>query len=101
MENEEKKRIRLFWHPFLSPAWLVSRAVILIIFFIVLHLLGFREEVSFLSGTPPEGGVHDYAAIIKGVVYALSYFSAWVLVPILLIAAPISIGLKAFLLKKG
>ncbi|WP_437727446.1 hypothetical protein [Sorangium sp. So ce861] len=59
-------------------------AALLVSAFAACHLLGLREHVSVLSGTAPPGGGADASL---GVVYALAWFGAVVLAPILAIAA--------------
>ena len=66
----------------------VSTAILLVIFLAVLHLLGWRDDTAFLSGTPTSGNVR--AAALRGVVYVLAYFSAVIVSPILIIAAGIN-----------
>ena len=52
--------------------------------FIACHLLGLREHVSVLSGTAPPGSGGDPSL---GVAYAVAWFSAVVVAPILALAA--------------
>lgn len=59
-------------------------AAMLLAAFVVCHLLGLREQVSVLSGTPPPAGGGDP---LLGVAYALAWFGGVVLAPILAIAA--------------
>jgi hypothetical protein len=59
-------------------------AALLVAAFVVCHLLGLREHVSVLSGTPPPAGGGDP---LLGVAYALAWFGAVVFAPILAIAA--------------
>ncbi|WP_437329303.1 hypothetical protein [Sorangium sp. So ce381] len=59
-------------------------AAMLLAAFVVCHMLGLREQVSVLSGTPPPAGGGDP---LLGVAYALAWFGGVVLAPILAIAA--------------
>ncbi|MCP3102147.1 hypothetical protein LZ198_25080 [Myxococcus sp. K15C18031901] len=69
---------------------MVSRALLLVAVFGVLHLLGGRQYVGVLSGTL-EGGM---AAMLFGITYALSWFGAVLLAPILLLAGLASLSLR-------
>ncbi|MCE9673039.1 hypothetical protein LY474_35060 [Myxococcus stipitatus] len=73
---------------FRSP--MVARALLLVATFGVLHLLGGRQYVGVLSGTM-DGGM---AAMLFGVAYALSWFGAVLLAPILLLAGLASASLR-------
>ncbi|MEX0775426.1 MAG: hypothetical protein WD042_06895 [Phycisphaeraceae bacterium] len=79
---------RLFlWGGLLSaPPW-VARAVLLLAIFALLHLLGWRADTAIISGTLPAPGVAGELAILRGLLYVLSYFAAVLVAPILLIAA--------------
>ncbi|MDC0685332.1 hypothetical protein [Sorangium atrum] len=59
-------------------------AAMLLAAFVVCHMLGLREQVSVLSGTPPPAGGGDP---LLGVAYALAWFGGVVFAPILAIAA--------------
>jgi hypothetical protein len=59
---------------------LVRFAVVTLVSFAVLHVLGFREDAGFLSGT-------HVGSVLGGVVYVLSYFAAVVAAPVAMIAA--------------
>ncbi|WP_437592771.1 hypothetical protein [Sorangium sp. So ce1000] len=59
-------------------------AALLVVAFAACHLLGLREHVSVLSGTPPPAGGGDASL---GAAYALAWFGAVVFAPILAIAA--------------
>jgi len=72
--------------PMCSPAGLVVRAGMLALIYGGVSLLGFRNAMSMLSLTFPEGGSVSWT-LFRGVVYLISHF-LWILgVPILLIAA--------------
>jgi hypothetical protein len=70
------------------PSPLVLLALLLLAGFGAVHALGLREAVSVLSGTAPPGGE---SSALLGVVYALSYFAALILAPILLLASGIEL----------
>jgi hypothetical protein len=60
----------------------IRRAVIIGGVFVLLHLAGGRDEVGFLSGS--------YEPSLLGAAYALAWFGAVIVAPILVIAAGIS-----------
>jgi len=72
---------------------LVSAALTLLAMFAILHLLGFRDDTAIISGTysTPSPRLSE----MRGVFYALTYFAALLIAPILLLAA----GLRAILFK--
>ncbi len=79
----------------LRPPWhLLTAAVLLSAAFAFCHMVGYREHVSFLSGTLPAGG-GGLAAMACGAVYLLSYLLAVFVVPVLLLWAALSTGLRA------
>jgi uncharacterized membrane protein len=55
------------------------------ILLLVFHLLGWREMVTILSGTVPEG-YSPQAAMIRAAAYMLAWFGTVILTPILAIA---------------
>lgn len=57
--------------------------------FIVLSFLGWRENVTILTGTVPPGSNHATASM-KALVYLASYFGTVLLVPILVLTNGIS-----------
>ena len=63
---------------------LLITALLLVLALGFFHALGMREEVSVLSGTAPPGA---HASPLLGVVYALSWFAALIVAPILALAA--------------
>jgi len=72
--------------PTFSPAGFVVRAAALALIYGLLSMAGFRDYMSVLSLTFPEGSSRTWASIAC-LAYLLSYFT-WILgVPILLIAA--------------
>jgi hypothetical protein len=69
-----------------SPGGFVVWAVLILISFGLLHLLGWREATTILTGTiPPKASAA--ATMLKALLYMGSYFGAVVLAPILIIGA--------------
>ncbi len=64
---------------------LVHFASLFVICFALFHLLGFRADVGFLSGTLEATGT--FGALLRGVLYTLAYFLAVIASPILLLTA--------------
>ena len=80
---------------YLRPPWhLLVAAVLLSMAFAFCHLAGYREHVSFLSGTLPAAG-GGLAAMACGAVYLLSYLLAVFVVPVLLLWAALTTAWKA------
>jgi len=72
--------------PTFSPAGFVVRAGVLALIYFILSMAGFRNYMSVLSLTFPEGSSRNWATFAC-MAYLVSYFT-WILgVPILLIAA--------------
>lgn len=66
-------------------AWaFFTRALLILALFAVLHLLGWRDYTSFISGTT-SGGIND----IFGIAYFILYSLALYLAPVLIIASAI------------
>ncbi len=81
---------RVYRAPFLSPTWLVSRAVLIAWAYLVGQLLGWREHTTILSGTMPTESGDPFAngvRVAAGLVYACLYFAVTIVTPIFLIAA--------------
>ncbi len=74
-----------------KPVWMLCVAVSIAILglFLVLNLLGWRENMTILTGTVPPGTDRAEASI-KAVAYMLSYFASVLVVPILLLTTGIS-----------
>ncbi len=66
------------------PWHLLAAAALLSLAFASAHLLGYREYVSFLSGTVPPGSA-GMAGLACGAVYLLTYLLAVFAVPVLLL----------------
>ena len=63
--------------------WFIIGALLCILAFSLVHLLGFREYTSFLSGT----GSLKEEDIVNGMVYIVMYAGFVIAAPVLLIAA--------------
>jgi len=66
------------------PWHLLAAAALLTLAFGSAHLLGYREYVSFLSGTVPPGSA-VLAGLVCSAVYLLTYLLAVFAVPVLLL----------------
>jgi predicted benzoate:H+ symporter BenE len=75
----------------LKRIWIMAGAVsgAILVLFIILNLLGWRENMTILTGTVPPGSNRAMASV-KAVAYMLSYFGSVLIVPILLLATGIS-----------
>jgi hypothetical protein len=81
--DRRRRMVRL-----VSPAGFVAAAVLLAACWAVLHLLGWREHMGFLSGTaPPGNGGHPQ--ILAGVLYASAWFGLVLLAPVFLLGAAV------------
>jgi hypothetical protein len=69
---------------FFSAYAFFTRALLILALFAILHLLGWRDYTSFISGTT-SGGIND----IFGIAYFIMYSLALYLAPVLLIASAI------------
>jgi Zn-dependent protease with chaperone function len=86
---------RLFFRP---GAWLGWAALLLAIFGL-LHLLGWRDDTSILSGTLAPGG--GDAMIVRGVLYVIAWFAATLVSPILILAAILYAVLERLMPARG
>lgn len=66
---------------YFSPRGFLVRALLIAVAFAVVHVLGWREETRFLSGTP--------ASASLGAIYAFIYFGFVLIAPTLVLAAGI------------
>ena len=82
-----KKPFFLRRHPFLSARDLVSRAIIITLGFAIAHLLGFREQTSFLSGTLSSNQMPSFLSLFMGLSYIVLFLAFTVLAPILIMGA--------------
>lgn len=81
--------------PFWSPMGLAMRAILIVVFFLILHAAGLREYTSFISGTSTTGEPLTHKDCVLGGVYLIFFFATAVMTPILIIAAGIMWGLEA------
>ena len=80
-----------------SPAGFGLRAGVLLILFLIVHLAGFREYASVISGTVPQGSFGMAVDQFFAVAYVFLYLSAVVVAPILAIAALVFLILDRWL----
>ena len=72
----------------ISPLGFLAIAAVLGAIYCWVHLLGWREQVGFLSGNLPPGDARKWP-LLQGAIYLLSYFVFVLGVPILVLAAGI------------
>jgi len=72
----------------ISPLAFLAIAAVLAGFYYLLHLLGWREQVGFLSGNLPPGNAMKWP-LLQGAVYVVAHFAFVLAVPILVLAAGI------------
>ena len=75
--------------PLFSPRGFVMRALALLILYGICEILGWREETTFISGTPTSAESGTDTSIIFGVIYLFTYFAAVLAAPVLLLGAGI------------
>lgn len=79
-----------------SPRGFLLRALLLAIFFGAVHVAGWREHTTFLSGTAASTDTSVNTSVVLGLVYMAAYFGFVLLTPILILAAGILAGLGAW-----
>jgi hypothetical protein len=84
----------------ISPETLAVCGVMIVLFYLVLHFSGLRENTSLLSGTLPGEGPQDESALFWGVAYVLAYFAYAIVAPVLLIGAAVFAGIEAVLTRR-
>lgn len=87
MNQTKRSWLHRLWNAGLTPSGLLVRAALVVVFFAVCHLAGWREHTTFISGTPASAGVSANTSVVLGVVYMAGYFSVVLLAPILTLAA--------------
>ena len=87
MNNTKRSWAGRLWNAGLTPAGLLVRAALIVVFFAVCHWAGWREHTTFLSGTPASVGGSVNTSAVLGVVYMAGYFGVVLLAPILTLAA--------------
>ena len=90
-ESTEPKR-KLRTGEFFSARYFLLRAFALVVLFILVHIAGFRDYTTFLSGTMANPDVGFRLSAFYGMTYIVLYLGSVVLAPILAITA----GLLAF-----
>lgn len=78
--------LEILYRLILGPRALLFWATVIVIGFGIVHVLGWREYTTVLSGTIPSGNSEAEAGF-KALAYMMAYFSAVLLSPIFLIAA--------------
>jgi hypothetical protein len=85
-------------HTLLRPAGWLGSAVLLLVVFAVFHLLGWRDDTSFLTGTVASEGAD--AMVIRGVLYGVAYAAAVVVSPVFILAAALRVVLERLLTQR-
>jgi hypothetical protein len=70
-----------------SPVVLIASALILLLAFTAVHLAGWRESTTVLSGTLPPGATGWAAPTRQALLYIAAYLGCVVLAPILALGA--------------
>jgi len=87
-------RSNRFWNlcaaDFLSPKDLLRHAVLIVLTFGLAHAFGLREYTSFLNGTTGSTELGYELSALLGLIYLSLYFATVLLVPILVLAAPLA-----------
>jgi len=78
---------RLTGAVFFSPKDFTRHAILIVLLFAVVHLLGLREYTAMISGTMASPNLGAELCTLLAIIYMLFYFGAVVFAPILLIAA--------------
>ena len=79
--------LHLFKAGFLSPKYLLLRALALGLIFGVVHIAGLRDYSAFLSGTAASVSAGMKLSSFYGMIYIAAYIGCVVVAPILLLAA--------------
>jgi hypothetical protein len=79
--------LRMWRAPLFSPLGFLDRGLVLLALFAVAHLLGWRDNTCFISGTSPTGDPLEITANLYGVTYFITYTLALLIAPIFLIGA--------------
>ncbi len=77
------------------PAGWLGSAVLFLAVFGVFHVLGWRDDTSFLTGTVPTKGAD--AMVVRGMLYSVAYLAAVLVSPILILAALLRVVLERML----
>lgn len=72
--------------------WAIGIAIAIVSTLVVTHVVGGRDAVSVLSGTPPDGSLALMAPL--GVLYALSWLASILIAPPLVLAGALEWALR-------
>lgn len=86
-----KKKTSSLMVPTFSPIGFLVWAALIGVLFATVHLLGWRDATTILTGTVQNGLTAEIAAA-KAMVYLIAYFGAVLAMPILVLAAALSGG---------
>lgn len=75
-------------HGLIMPRGLLLRAGFFLVFFLGVHLAGWRASTMVLSGTRPAGVGGDQAAI-QGILYILAHLGVTVIAPVFVLGAAV------------
>ena len=89
-----------FQAPFFSPRGFITRAVLIALFYVICHLLDWREHTTFLSGSTAFPDMSIKVSGTMGMIYIFAYLGFVLAVPILLLAAAILAFIERFLTSK-
>jgi hypothetical protein len=88
MKNGLIQKAAAAWRAdFLSPKDLARRALMLVIFYAILHIAGLREFVSILNGTVGSLRLGWGMSVFLGLLYIVAHLAFILLVPSMLMAA--------------
>jgi hypothetical protein len=78
----------------LRPTRWVACALLIGALFAVMHLLGWRADTCIISGTVAGSGIARDLAVVRGLLYIVTYFCAITVAPILIIGAGLLAGIS-------
>ena len=100
--NKIFSRLASLWRAqFLSPKDFVRRAIVIALFYLVVHLAGLREFTSLLNGTVGSVQLGWGISGFLGLMYISAYLAFVLLVPVLLLAAALLVMWNRFLRRKA
>jgi hypothetical protein len=73
--------------PAFTPLWLMVRAALIVVVYLVVHWAGWRDYARFLSGTTTVSGEFNIPYAVVGVFYIACHFAFVLLAPVLLLTA--------------
>jgi hypothetical protein len=73
----------------LTPRGWIVRAAVIVLAWLLMHLLGWRDDTRIISGTSLPNDFAGVLGAFRGVAYLLAYFAAVVVAPTLVIGAGI------------